>query len=666
MSGPLAPSSPAAPALSRIWALLLILLSTMVVTPLATADQQPSNDTENTVASILHILDYVGVDYPGVIQDGKIANPVEYKEQQEFADRLTSLVDQLPKSEQAATMQEVRTIQAAITQQKPGDEVTRLCNTLAQRLIVAFNVSIAPKTAPSLAEAKTLFQENCSMCHGAQGYGDGPNAASLSPVPANFHDHERQQHRSVYSLFNTISLGVAGTAMPAFTQLNSQQRWQLAFYVSNFYADDAERAKGEALWAKTKDHPAITNLKQLTQMTPAQMLQTGGEDSVAVLTYLRANPQVLQANTVAPIKVSRDKLAASVLAYSKGDKKQAYDLAVAAYLEGFELLETKLDQIAPDLRTQVEKAMFTYRDMIKQNAALTALQAQQVKINELLQATDSTLNETEVSSAVDFFSAFLILLREGIEAILILAAITAVLIKTGRRDSLRYIHYGWISALALGFVTWYVASNVITISGAHRELTEGLTALIAAAMLIYVGFWLHKQSYAMQWKDFVREKVSKSLTEGALTGLAFMAFLAVYREVFESVLFFQTLWLQTNVTGHSYIAGGAVSAFVVLILVAWLLFKFSVRLPLKLFFSVNTVFMYLLAIVFVGKGVAALQEAGKLPVSYVNFFKLDALGIYPNLQSLGMQLLMILIAVLLFVYTRVKVNRRLSLQARQS
>jgi len=644
---------------------MILLLNVIGVMPLAVAEQ-PSPDADKTVASILHILDYVSVDYPGVIKDGKIINAEEYKEQSEFAGRLTSLVKQLPPSGQLTTLKDVRAVQVAIAQHKPGEEVTVLCNDIAQRLIMAFNVKIAPRTAPALAQAKPLFQENCSACHGQQGFGDGPNAASLSPKPANFHDRERQQHRSVYSLYNTISLGVAGTAMPAFTQLTNEQRWQLAFYISNFYASDAERSSGETLWTQAKDHPAIANLQQLTQMTPAQMMQSGGEDGVALLTYLRSNPAVLQSNTVAPIKVSRDKLAASLAAYDKGDKKQAYDLAVAAYLEGFELLETKLDQVAPDLRTQVEKAMFTYRDMIKQNASLSAMQSQQQEVDELLQTTDKTLNETKVSSAVDFFSAFLILLREGIEAILILAAITAVLIKTGRRDSLRYIHFGWISALALGFVTWYVASNVITISGAHRELTEGLTALIAAAMLVYVGFWLHKQSYAMQWKDFIRDKISQSLTEGALTGLAFMAFLAVYREVFESVLFFQTLWLQTNETGHGYITGGAVSAFAALILVAWLLFKFSVRLPLKLFFSVNTVFLYLLAIVFVGKGIAGLQEAGKLPVSYVNFFKLDALGIYPNLQSLGMQLLMIVIAVLLFFYTRIKVSRRLPLRTRQS
>jgi len=205
-------------------------------------------------------------------------------------------------------------------------------------------------------------------------------------------------------------------------------------------------------------------------------------------------------------------------------------------------------------------------------------------------------------------------------------------------------------------VTWYVAGTFINISGANRELTEGITALVAAAMLIYVGFWLHKQTYAIQWQHFIRTKVSQSLTNSALTGLAVVAFLAVYREVFESILFFHTLWLQTDAGGHTHIIAGMTTAVVMLVLIAWAVFKFSVRLPLKLFFRVNSVFLYLLAIVFAGKGIAALQEAGRLPIDPVRFFEVDALGIYPNAESLGAQAALIGIAVILLFFNRFKLR----------
>src|SRR6185503_20446670 len=101
-----------------------------------------------------------------------------------------------------------------------------------------------------------------------------------------------------------------------------------------------------------------------------------------------------------------------------------------------------------------------------------------------------------------FASAFLILLREGLEAILVLAAIIALLVKSGRRDALPWVHGGWIIALLLGGLTWWIASYVVRISGATREMTEGVTALVAAAVLLYVGFWMHSKSQASRWQTF--------------------------------------------------------------------------------------------------------------------------------------------------------------------
>lgn len=613
---------------------------------------------QNTAQKMLHVLDYVSVDYANVVQNGVVLNKDEYQEQMEFSTRLIEQAKLLPDSEGKSTLQEqAQQLHNAIRKKQDGEHVASLCNTMSLSLIEKYNVTVVPRTAPSLQGAAQLFQENCSACHGTQGFGDGPNAAGLQPAPANFHDHERQQYRSVFSLYNTISLGVAGTAMPAFDSLSNEQRWQLAFFVSNFFANDAERAKGEAILADTQSRPAINSLRQLTQTTPAQIAADYGEQAVAELAYLRANPTELQSQTTGPLDVARDKLNASLAAYEKGNSKLAYDLAVAAYLEGFELVETPLDSADPELRQHIEKSMLHYREMIKNNASMDELQQASKDITALLANAGERLRANHVSSTVNFLSALLILLREGIEAILILAAISAVLIKTGRNEALRYLHFGWIAALALGGLTWYVADQFITISGAHRELTEGITALIAAAMLIYVGFWLHKQTNAMKWQHFIRAKLSQSLTGSAVFGLALVAFVAVYREVFESILFFQTLWLQAGSEGQGQIVSGMLSAVVLLVIIAWGVFKFSVRLPLKLFFQVNAVFLYVLAIVFTGKGIAALQEAGKLPINSVQFFRIDALGIYPNAESLGTQAVLIAIALSLFLYSRYGLNR---------
>ena len=615
-------------------------------------------DSERTAQKILHLLDYVSVDYVNVVKNGVVTNEDEYREQMEFTGRLTALVDQLPaSSEKPSLRNEAAQLRKAVEQRAAGDKVAQLCNAMSVRLIEVFQVGVAPRTAPTLDGAQRLFQDNCSSCHGMQGYGNGPQAAGLQPVPANFHDRDRQQHRSIFSLYNTITLGVTGTAMPAFSDLTNEQRWQLAFYVSNFFAADAERAKGEAILRQSGSDAIIGNLRQLTQTTPAQMGASSGADGMAVLAYLRANPQQLQAEVTKPLRVAQDNLTASLTAYQHGDSKTAYDLAVAAYLEGFELAETTLNSVAPDLRLQIEKAMMQYRELIKGNASVDAVQQANAHIENMLASAHEKLHSETVSSTVNFLSALLILLREGIEAILILAAISAVLIKTGRNDMLRYLHVGWISALVLGGLTWLAARNFINISGAGRELTEGVTALVAAAMLIYVGFWLHNQTNAMQWQQFIRTKVSQSLTGSTLTGLAVVAFLAVYREVFESILFFETLWLQAEPAGQSFIVYGILTAAALLGIIAWGIFKFSIRLPLKLFFRVNAVFLYVLAVVFAGKGIAALQKADKLPINPVDFFQIDALGIYPNAQALGAQAALIVIAILFILSSRIRMNR---------
>jgi len=635
-----------------------LLMMALFLSPAMLLADTSSNDSQTIAQKMIHMLDYVAVEYPDVVKNGKVTDAEEYKEQREFAEQLQLMVKQLPETANASSLTaDAKRLSANIKQKKSSDNIINLATAMSLKLIETFHVGVAPRVAPSLDGAKTLFQDNCSACHGIQGYGDGPRAASMQPAPANFHDRARQQHRSVFSLYNTISLGVNGTPMPSFSHLTSEQRWTLAFYVSNFFATDIERAEGEAFLTETKSHPVIKSLKQLTQLTPAQAVTKFGNNALNELAYLRSNPAEISKHMIDPLKVAEDGLHASLEAYQNGDRKSAYDLAVAAYLEGFELVEAPLDNAAPALRKEIETAMLEFREMIKSNAEISTIKAKQEMIEEMLSTASDKLNSDTLSSSVNFLSALLILLREGLEAILILAAISAVLIKTGRSDMMRYLHIGWVTALALGGLTWFIAEEFIDISGANREMTEGITALIAAIMLIYVGFWLHKQTYAMHWQHFIRTKVSQSLTNSALTGLGIVAFLAVYREVFESILFFQTLWLQTNPGGHVQITSGILTAAVMLVLIAWGIFKFSVRLPLKLFFRVNSVFLYLLAIVFAGKGVAALQEAGKLPVDPINFFEIDALGIFPNMESLGIQATMIAAAIMLYMFSRNKMKR---------
>jgi high-affinity iron transporter len=193
---------------------------------------------------------------------------------------------------------------------------------------------------------------------------------------------------------------------------------------------------------------------------------------------------------------------------------------------------------------------------------------------------------------------------------------------------------------------------VFTISGATREVTEGVTALLAAVILLYVGFWMHRNANAKRWSEYLKSQVQTALDTRTLWTLAVVSFLAVYREIFEIILFYQALWAQVNVESHRAVFYGAVLALALLALMTWLIFRFGMRLPLKQFFTASAIIMIALAFIFTGKGIAALQEAGSLSTSPVPFPTIELLGIYPNLQALVLQAIVVVLALVIFFYDR--------------
>jgi len=221
----------------------------------------------------------------------------------------------------------------------------------------------------------------------------------------------------------------------------------------------------------------------------------------------------------------------------------------------------------------------------------------------------------------------------------------AFLKKAERSDVLVYVHAGWIGALAAGGVTWFVATYLVSISGASRELTEGLSSLFAAAVLLGVGMWMHRKSVAGRWQIYLHQKMSSALTKRTAWFLFSLAFIAVYREVFETVLFYAALWTDGN--GWPLLAGLA-SGIVLLALIAAILLRTSARLPIGKFFAASSLLIAVLAIVLAGKGVAALQEAGWVHATPVAIPRIDALGLLPTWQTLLAQLVVLAIVVIAY------------------
>jgi high-affinity iron transporter len=592
-----------------------------------------SAGAQESTQTLLHLLDYIAVDYPEAVADGEIRNTAEFEEMREFAATTRTLLDGLPSSAgRDELLRDAATLAARIEAKAPAHEIASLAGSLRTAIARVYGVQTAPSRTPDLANGKLLYEQQCAACHGAQGFGDGVAGKTLEPAPTNFHDRARASQRSTYGLYSTITLGVDGTGMRAYSELSDAQRWNLAFYVANFAATDAMRSKGASLWSAGKGRDAFPQLGPVAALSASETLATHGEDAVAIQAYLRAHPEVLAEAKPHPIRFAAETLEKSVQAYVAGDRASARQLAIQAYLEGYELAEASVRAADADLATETERAMMAYRTLLQSGASQDQVREQSAEVQELLRASLDRVETTRSSAAATFTSALVILLREGMEAILVVAAILAFLARANRPEARRWVHAGWIAALALGALTWVVSNYLVQISGASREVTEGATALISAALLLYVGYWLHSKSHGAAWQKFIQDKVGGALARGGSQLLALVSFLAVYREVFETVLFYQALSAQAPDGGHMILTGSLLGA-VLLTGVAWAILRASVRLPVGTFFSVSGTILVVLAAIFAGQGIAALQEAGRIGVTPFGSFAIPFLGIHPTAET---------------------------------
>lgn len=206
----------------------------------------------------LHLLDYIGADYPPTVEAGKVVDESEYREQVEFLGVLQGLVADLPdKPERAALVKGVDELLGAVTTHQDGNAVARQARQLGAQLAAAYEVSQAPAITPDPTRGAPLYAQHCSVCHGDAGAGDGPAGVGMTPPPANLRDAQRLDRLSLYGIYNTLGLGVEGTDMPSFAdQLDDRQRWDLATYIAGFTADPAAaKAKNPSTWPTLPARP---------------------------------------------------------------------------------------------------------------------------------------------------------------------------------------------------------------------------------------------------------------------------------------------------------------------------------------------------------------------------------------------------------------------------
>lgn len=611
------------------------------------------------VPIVWRLLDYIAVDYPGAVRDGKVISPTEFAEMTEFAASAHERIGTLPASGAKAELQRrAAALQTLIADQAPTDAVASAAHSLAADLIKAYPVPLVPARPLVFERGRALFAQNCASCHGPDGDGKGPASIGLHPPPIAFTDRKRARERSVFALKQVIDQGIAGTSMTSFATLPSQDRWDLALYVSAFAYPASAAIAGRRVWTDDATLRSRIDLKNFVGLTPAALAdEIGGPNAEAVTAYLRRHPAAVLESTTGPLALTRTRLSEALTAYAEGDRQGAIDLALSAYLDGFEPVEPILSARDHALMVRIENAMGALRAGIAGGRPLDEVRSQAAALDALFTATESALAPGEASAVSSFLGAFTILLREGLEALLIVITMVAFLRQTDRADVLSYVHGGWVTALGAGGLTWAAATYFIEISGASREMTEGFGSVFAACVLLWVGIWMHGKSSLSAWQGYIRGKLNHALNGRSGWFLFSLSFLVVYREAFETILFYAAIWHHGN---GGFVLVGAAAAVVALLVIAGMMLRYSRMLPINRFFAYSSALIALLAIVLIGKGVAALQEAGYLPIHpLAGFPRIAALGLFPTREGILATLGMIILLAISFAYNHRKMKKEI-------
>ncbi|RMF11448.1 MAG: iron permease [Alphaproteobacteria bacterium] len=620
-------------------------------TPATPSRQAHEADAQETARALWRLLDYLAVDYGGAVHDGEVVNAGEYREMVEFAHTAAGMVGQLPSSPAREALADgVARLIVAIERKADPREVADIARGLSRRILQTWPVAVAPGRVPDEELGSRLYAENCAMCHGVKGHGDGPQAAGLEPPPIDFSDPARAEERSLYALFLSITDGIAGTAMPPYANLSTQERWALAFHVGRFAYSPALAEEGAKIWQERQDEVRrlIPDMDALVRSIPSTLARELGEqDARAITAWLRHHPEVLMPSAARDLEAAKARLEEALASYREGDRRAAKKAALSAYLDHVEPVEPLLKTRAPALMRRIESAMADVRATIDRRKNPDDLADSIGRADALIDEAAALLaDRNRADATASFVGAYTILLREGLEALLVVVAMIAFLAKSGRRELLAHVHAGWVVALLAGGLTWMAATHLVVISGAGRELTEGIGGLVAAAVLVSVGIWMHGKSNAESWRRYIAETMQRALSRRSAWFLFGLSFLVVYREAFETILFYAALWSEG---AHSAVASGAAAAAISLIAIAWLFLRFSLRLPIRQFFLFSSWLIAVLAVILAGKGIAALQEAGWIGITPLSGLpRIDIVGLFPTAEGLAVQIATLVVLLLAF------------------
>ena len=634
------------------------------------------------------VADIVGVaiaEYEkGVDASGRLTSQLEYEEAVTFLRTAREAAERLSGSGADSARIALDSLSAGVGRRVPPAELAPWREMFMQALGADAALDL-PSTPVDLTVGAQLYGTHCASCHGATGMGDGPAAAGMDPPPPALGSAADMRDVTPSLMYRIIAVGIAGTQMAPWGEvLSADDRWSIVAWLGTLRANGAHGAEGEGLYLQRcaschgitggSNGPMSAGLSRLPRELSSFAWQAERSDSqvaVAIRDGVPGTPMpaardlaahdvdrliahvrslslgdapgagvAADASPEAAVRAIMGELDGALNALRAGRAGEARDRAFDAYI-AFEPLETPARARSPGVVAALERHFADFSGAIQagdDRGAERSRDAIQQGMPGIVALTGP------ISSGWGaFLQSLLIILREGLEAILVIGAVVAFLIKTGHRERLRSIWIGVALALGASVVTAVVLATVLRALPATREVIEGATMLVAVAVLFSVSYWLISKVEAAKWQAFIREKVDAALQHGGGTALAFVAFLAVYREGAETALFYQALF-QEGAGIMLPLSAGIVVGGILLAVIFTLFYRYGVRIPLRPFFAVTSVLLYYMAFVFMGKGIRELQEGGVVGITVLTGWPhVEAMGIYPSVETLLGQLVLLLL-----------------------
>jgi high-affinity iron transporter len=606
------------------------------IVSLGSLSAEPDKITANQAGYIVHMLNYLSNDYKNAVENGKVKSEDELKEMIGFAGNIYKEIDDLKinTAQKDTLLGYSKTIVDLVNRHEDQSKLKETSAAAKRFLLLNTGLKTYPSNYPSISKGKTIYTENCAKCHGNKGSGDGEDGKLLDPKPRNFLDNERMRGLSPFAVFNTIRYGIEGTGMKSHNNLSDAEVWNVAFFVLSL-------RHGE----RTKTAPSLS-LEQIATKSDDELKSIVDTNVLSALRTYEPDSSNEKA-----IDKAKSLLAKAHELCLASDLEGADKLVTLAYLEGIEPYEFELKKTNPELIPVIEKQIARIHETIQnKEAAKTVLELK--KLDELLVKVEASVGGKDYKPLFSAFMTLSILMREGLEALLVIIIFMNILSVTNLEQWKKYVHLGWISAIGVGVLLWMILGEIIKSSKLKMELLEGSLTLTAVFLLVYVGFWLHKKSSIEQWKEFIQQKIKSETGKASFWGIFSLSFLVVFREIFESILFISTVDIQSRGEHRIYILLGCLIAFALIIILYFIFTKVSKNIPFKKIINFSIAILSVLAVTLVGKGIHSFQEAGLVNQTFLNFEAVDLLGIFPTWQTLSAQLAMIVF--LWFLYKKLQ------------